>query len=150
MEIRFESPTPEGRTLRTHAERRVRFVTRRLAWMVPAARIALDRATIAPNAPDKRCLIELETGLGRPIVVTAFARNFAAALDTAVSSAGRALVRAWRKTFEAQRDGVSRVHAGEAGGRGRPGLGRKRRKGAPPAVPARVAVVPMRTALRST
>jgi hypothetical protein len=97
MQIEFESEDGEARTLRGFAERRLRFAVRRLAWLVPRATVRLSDED-GPR-PASRCRVELLTHTGGTIVVTALARDFATALDTALMRAGRALARAWARTL---------------------------------------------------
>ena len=42
MQVHFESRDPDAARWRRLAERRLRFVTRRLQWLVPSARIRLS------------------------------------------------------------------------------------------------------------
>ena len=42
MEVIFESRDPAGSHLRDLAERRVRFVMRRMSWLIPRARVRLS------------------------------------------------------------------------------------------------------------
>jgi len=51
MQVLFESRDPGGALLREVAERRLRFVMRRLTWLVPRARLQLSDATHYTTAP---------------------------------------------------------------------------------------------------
>lgn len=98
MQVQFESRDPEAARWRRQAERRLRFVTRRLQWLVPRARIRLSDLNGPRGGVDKRCQVELHTDVAGTVVVTAVASHWPAALDRALARAGRALLRAWRRT----------------------------------------------------
>lgn len=55
MHVLFESRDPEGAQLRELAVRRVRFVMRRLAWLVPRAKVQLTDVNGPRGGVDKRC-----------------------------------------------------------------------------------------------
>jgi len=98
MQVLFEARDPEGAPLRDVAIRRARFVMRRLAWLVPRARICLSDDNGPRGGVDKRCQIELSTAQGGPLVVTTVARDWRTALDGALARAARALVRRLRRS----------------------------------------------------
>ena len=58
MQVIFESRDPEATKLREAAVRRVRFALRRLAWLVPRARVQLTDVNGARGGIDKRCQVE--------------------------------------------------------------------------------------------
>lgn len=93
MQVVFESRDPEGARLRPLAEQRVRFVMRRLAWLVPRARVLLSDTNGPRGGVDKRCQVELRTDGDRQVVITSIARDWRSALDSALARAARALVR---------------------------------------------------------
>lgn len=100
MQVIFETREPEAARWRRTAVRQLRFVTRRLHWLVPQARIRfsdLDGPTRTPGGAAKRCQVELHTAGAGTVVVTAVAAHWPAALDRALSRAARALLRAWRR-----------------------------------------------------
>ncbi len=97
MQVLFESRDPEGVRLRRLATTRVRFVMRRLAWMVPRARVELTDINGPRGGVDKRCRVELRTEGAGTLVVTSLARDWRVALNTALSRAARVLVRALRR-----------------------------------------------------
>lgn len=97
MQVLFESRDPEGVRLRRLATTRVRFVMRRLAWMVPRARVELTDINGPRGGVDKRCRVELRTDGAGTLVVTSLARDWRVALNTALARAARVLVRALRK-----------------------------------------------------
>ncbi len=97
MQVQFDIRQPDSPGLRRQAERRLRFVTRRLRWLVPQARIQLRDINGPRGGVDKRCQVELRTSGAGTIVVTAVARHWHEALDRALNRAARSLVRAWRR-----------------------------------------------------
>jgi hypothetical protein len=103
MQVLFESRDPQGAQWREVAVRRLRFVLRRLAWLVPRARVLLADVNGPRGGVDKQCRVELKTANAGTVVVTAMARDWHAALDSALSRSARALVRAWRRGHSPQR-----------------------------------------------
>lgn len=97
MQLIFETRDPHAARWRDVAERRLRFVIRRLLWLVPQARIRLSDLNGPRGGVDKRCQVELHTAGAGTVVVTAVATHWPAALDRALARAGRALPRAWRR-----------------------------------------------------
>lgn len=97
MQVIFETREPEAARWRRTAVRRLRFVTRRLHWLVPQARIRFSDINGPRGGVDKRCQVELHTAGAGTVVVTAVATHWPAALDRALSRAARALLRAWRR-----------------------------------------------------
>ena len=97
MQVLFDSRDPEGAVVRPFAERRVRFALRRLSWLVPRARVQLSDVNGPRGGIDKCCRIELDAAGARPVLVTALARDWWAAIDQAVTRAARMLLRAWRR-----------------------------------------------------
>jgi len=93
MQVIFESRDPEGALLRDLAERRVRFVMRRLAWLVPRAKVQLIDVNGPRGGVDKRCQVELKTEHAGTVVITSMARDWRGALDTALARSARTLVR---------------------------------------------------------
>jgi len=98
MQVNFESRARDGAPLRELAERRVRFVLRRLTWLVPRVRVQLSDINGPRGGIDKRCQVDLKTYAGRQLVVTSIDRDWRSALDRALARAARALLRAWRQT----------------------------------------------------
>lgn len=97
MQVIFDSRDPEGDRLRSAAVRRVRFVMRRLTWLVPRARVQLSDLNGPRGGVDKRCQVELRPDGGEPVVITAVARDWRSALDSALQRAARVLLRLWRR-----------------------------------------------------
>jgi hypothetical protein len=103
MQVVFESRDPAAAGLQPLAERRMRFVMRRLGWLVPQARIRMADDNGPRGGVDKRCQVELRTnGLG-PVVVTAVSRHWRDALDQALKRAAQTLLRQWRRTRQTPR-----------------------------------------------
>lgn len=97
MQVLFESRDPQGAAWRDTAVRRLRFVLRRLTWLVPRARVRLDDVNGPRGGVDKQCRVELKTAQSGTVVITAMAREWPVALDTALARAARTLVRVWRR-----------------------------------------------------
>jgi hypothetical protein len=97
MQVMFESRDPDGARWRATAVRRVRFVLRRLTWLVPRARLILDDDNGPRGGVDKRCRVELRTGSGEQVVITALARDWRSAIDQALGRAARAVMRLWQR-----------------------------------------------------
>lgn len=97
MQVLFESRDPEGVRLRRLAVTRLRFTMRRLAWMVPRARVRLSDDNGPRGGVDKRCRIELKTERAGTLVVTSLARDWRSALNAALARAARVLVRTLRR-----------------------------------------------------
>ena len=129
MEIDFHARHREADALRTFAERRLRFVVRRLAWYVARASVTLSGND--GTRPARRCRVELVTHDGRAIVVTAVAQDFTSALDSATKTSGHALVRAWARTPTALTTDRTAAYVAERTGGRAPT--RRRRSGHGPA-----------------
>jgi ribosome-associated translation inhibitor RaiA len=97
MQVLFESRDPAGAPLRGLAERRVRFVMRRLTWLVPRVRVQLSDTNGPRGGVDKRCQVDLKTHGGSQLVITSIDRDWRSALDQALARAARALLRMWRR-----------------------------------------------------
>lgn len=97
MQVLFESRDPRAAVLRDTAVHRVRFVMRRLTWLVPRARVLFSDVNGPRGGVDKRCQLELKTDRSGSVVITSVARDWRVALDKALARAVRALVRVWRR-----------------------------------------------------
>lgn len=97
MQVLFESRDPQAAHLRDVAVRRLRFVMRRMTWLVPRARVHLSDVNGPRGGVDKRCQVELKTDHAGTVVITAIARDWHSALETALARASRVLVRMWRR-----------------------------------------------------
>lgn len=103
MKVLFKSRHPEATELRDLAERRVRFVLRRLGWLVPRADVQMSDVNGPRGGIDKRCQVELRTDGSGSVVVTAVASDWRTALDSALARAARFLMRLWRRERDARR-----------------------------------------------
>ena len=106
MQVLFESRDPQAAQLRDLAVRRVRFVMRRLTWLVPRAEVHLSDVNGPRGGVDKRCQVELKTDGAGPVVITAVARDWRSALDSALGRAARMVMRLWRRGKDTQRSKV--------------------------------------------
>lgn len=97
MQVLFESRDPAGAPLRDLAVRRVRFVMRRMTWLVPRVRVQLSDTNGPRGGVDKRCQVELRTHTGGQVVITTIHRDWRSALDQALARAARALLRTWHR-----------------------------------------------------
>lgn len=97
MQVLFESRASEADQVRELAVRRVRFVMRRLTWLVPRARVQLADVNGPRGGVDKQCRLELRTETAGTVVITSRARDWRCALDQALARGARALVRSWRR-----------------------------------------------------
>jgi ribosome-associated translation inhibitor RaiA len=102
MQVLFKSRHPQAAELRELSERRVRFVLRRLTWLVPRAEVALSDVNGPRGGRDKRCQVELRTDGAGSVVVSSVAKDWRSALDDALSRAMRFLLRLWRRGSDAR------------------------------------------------
>jgi ribosome-associated translation inhibitor RaiA len=110
MQVIFESRDPGGAELRDMAVRRLRFVMRRLTWLVPRAKVRLSDINGPRGGIDKRCQVELKTDLMGTVVITSMASDWRTALDSALARASRVLTRSWRRSHAQPRR--AHPHAG--------------------------------------
>lgn len=97
MQVLFKCRHPQATELRDLTERRVRFVLRRLVWMVPRAEVQMSDVNGPRGGIDKRCQLELRTDGAGSVVVSSVAGDWRTALDNALARAARFLVRLWRR-----------------------------------------------------
>lgn len=93
MKILFESRDPEAARLRDVATGRLRFVMRRLAWLVSRAELRLMDVNGPRGGVDKQCQVELATRRAGTVRITALARDWRSAIEAALVRAARVLVR---------------------------------------------------------
>jgi ribosome-associated translation inhibitor RaiA len=103
MQVLFKSRHPQATELRELTERRVRFVLRRLVWMVPRAEVQMSDVNGPRGGIDKRCQLELRTDGAGSVVVSSVAGDWRTALDNALARAARFLVRLWRRGNDSRR-----------------------------------------------
>ena len=70
MQVLFTSQDAEGDKLRDLVVQRVRFVMRRMTWLVPKATVELSDVDGTGGGIDKRCLVEFKTDRGGSVVIT--------------------------------------------------------------------------------
>lgn len=93
MQVLFKSRHPQATDLRDLTELRVRFVLRRLGWLVPRAEVQMSDVNGPRGGVDKRCQVELLTDGAGSVIVTSVARDWRTALDNALARAARFLLR---------------------------------------------------------
>ncbi len=93
MQVLFKSRHPQATELRELTERRVRFVLRRLGWLVPRAEVQLSDVNGTRGGIDKRCQVELRTDGAGTVVVASVATDWRTALDNALARAARFVMR---------------------------------------------------------
>ena len=103
MQVLFKSRHPQATELRDLTERRVRFVLRRLGWLVPRAEVQMSDVNGPRGGIDKRCQVELRTDGAGSVVVASVASDWRVALDKALAKAARFLMRALRRGAESGR-----------------------------------------------
>ena len=103
MQVLFKSRHPHATELRDLTERRVRFVLRRLGWLVPRAEVQLSDVNGPRGGIDKRCQVELRTNGAESVVVASVANDWRTALDHALARAARFLLRQWRRGGDSRR-----------------------------------------------
>lgn len=103
MQVRFKSRHPQAHDMRELAERRVRFVLRRLGWLVPRADVQLSDLNGPRGGVDKQCQVELRTSGAGSVVVASVASDWRTALDDALARAARYLLRQWRRGGETRK-----------------------------------------------
>jgi len=103
MQVLFKSRHPQATELRDLTERRVRFVLRRLGWLVPRAEVQMSDVNGPRGGIDKRCQVELRTDGAGSVVVASVANDWRKALDNALARAARFLMRLWRRGSDSRR-----------------------------------------------
>ena len=103
MKVLFKARDPQAAELHDLTERRVRFVLRRLGWLVPRAEVEMSDVNGGRGGIDKRCQVELKTDGAGSVVVTSVANEWRTALDKALARAARALMRLWRRDADSRR-----------------------------------------------
>lgn len=86
MQVLFKSRDPQAHELRDLVQRRMRFVFRRIDWLIPKATVQLSDV----NGP-------------RHIVVASAARDWRTALDKALARAARFVMRQWPRGADNRR-----------------------------------------------
>ena len=103
MQVLFKSRHSQATDLRDLTERRVRFVLRRLGWLVPRAEVQMSDVNGPRGGIDKRCQVELRTDGAGSVVVASVASDWRTALDNALARAARFVMRLWRRGRDSRR-----------------------------------------------
>ena len=103
MQILFKSRDPQAHELRDVVQRRMRFVFRRIDWLIPKATVELSDVNGPRGGIDKRCQVELRTDGAGSVVVASVASDWRIALDNALARAARFLMRLWRRGSDSRR-----------------------------------------------
>ncbi len=93
MQVIVESPDPGAAPIREVAEQRVRFVMRRLAWLVPVARVRFTDVNGPRGGVDKCCRLMLKSDREGTFHITSVAADWRAALEGALVRAAPMVVR---------------------------------------------------------
>ena len=75
MQVLLEARHTQATELRAPTERRVRFVLRRMGWLVPRADVQMSDVNGPRGGIDKRCQVELRTDGAGSVVVAAVASD---------------------------------------------------------------------------
>ena len=97
MQVLFKSRDPQATELRDLTERRVRFVLRRLGWLVPRAEVQMSDMNGPRGGIYKHCQVALKTDAAGTVIVASVASDWRAALNKALAKAARLLMRALRR-----------------------------------------------------
>ncbi len=90
MQVLFKCRHPHASDLRELTERRVRFVLRRLGWLVPRAEVQMSDVNGPRGGIDKRCQVELRTDGSGCVVVASVASDWRTALIPSAKTCCRA------------------------------------------------------------
>jgi hypothetical protein len=104
MQIIFESRDAEGAQLRDFSVQRVRFVLRRLAAVVPLAKVQFSDVNGPRGGVDKRCQLELKSDNAGTVVIASLARDWRTALDRSLARAARVVRRSLQRAHKPVRD----------------------------------------------
>ena len=98
MQVIFESRDADGSEMRDLSVERVRFALRRLAALVPWARVQFSDVNGPRGGVDKRCQVELKTEGAGMVVIASLARDWRTALDRSLTRATRVLTRSLQRS----------------------------------------------------
>ena len=104
MQVIFESRDTEGREYQALAEQRVRFVLRRLAWLVPQASIRLSDVNGPRGGIDKRCHVRITLTDAPEVLIEDADADLYVAIDRAADRAERTVARRLNRSCD-QRHG---------------------------------------------
>jgi hypothetical protein len=103
MQVLFKSRDRDAVRLRNFARQRIRFVFRRMDWLISKATVSLSDINGPRGGLDKRCQVQVQTPDSAPVVVTSIAHDWRGALDLALGRAARAIVRRQQANLAARR-----------------------------------------------
>ena len=103
MQVIFESRNPGAAELRDLAVQRVRFVLRRLSWLVPRAKVQLSDINGPRGGIDKLCQLEFRTSTGL-VVISSRSADWRGALDVALQRAARVILRSLQRSRKPARN----------------------------------------------
>jgi hypothetical protein len=109
MQVQIENPdapTMAPAEWRSLAERRVRFVMRRLRSEITRVHVRLVDVNGPRGGVDQLCQLKFDTEALGKVVVSAVQANAAAALNAALRRAARTLVRQWQRRRRTARQTV--------------------------------------------
>jgi hypothetical protein len=109
MQIIFESRDADGDQMRELSVERVRFALRRLAAMVPRAKVQFSDVNGPRGGVDKRCQVELSTEAAGTVVIASLARDWRTALDRSLGRATRVLTRSLQRNQKPTRGRTARL-----------------------------------------
>lgn len=112
MQVNFESNTAEGSEMRHVSTERLRFVMRRMAWLVSHAKVHLSDINGPHGGADKRCRIEIKTNAVGTVVVTSQSGDWRSALEQALARTSQTLLRTWRRKSALTRETVRKPSTG--------------------------------------
>lgn len=98
MQVIFESRDDDGAQMRDLSVQRVHFVLRRLAVLVPRAKVQFSDVNGPRGGVDKRCQVELSTESAGTVVIASLARDWRTALDRSLWRAARVLTRSLQRS----------------------------------------------------
>ena len=109
MQIIFESRDADGTHLRELTMRRVRFALRRLATLVPHAKVQFSDVNGPRGGVDKRCQLALQTAGAGTVVIASLARDWRTALDQSLSRAIRVVTRGMQRNQKPARGRAAKL-----------------------------------------
>lgn len=116
MQVLFKSRHPQAIDLRALTERRVRFVLRRLGWMVSRAEVRMSDVNGPRGGVDKRCQVELRTDVAGTVVIASLGPDGRTALDRSLARATRVLTRSLQRNQKPVRGRRAKLALGMAHG----------------------------------
>ena len=112
MQIIFESRDADGSQMREVSVQRIRFALRRLSALVPRAKVQFSDVNGPRGGVDKRCQVELSTGVSGTVVVASLASDWRTALDRSIGRALRVLTRSLQRHQKPIRGRIDHNQAG--------------------------------------